>query len=201
MADQEVTPPPKPVAGLTAPPPRFTSLVTWPQQPPRSRIVNADPAVAHARGGYRPGAACALPPFGARGRAFARQNDVRQTELLQFCRRIVAHLIEKRGFRLEDLVRFKYQLAKAVERKVTEYRQQALDRGYQQALFGSGAAVEASLGAALAFRFDGKSYAPSWPYTGRHQFRKSYVLPVGELKSSGEEFDCAQAIEIGRAHV
>lgn len=124
-----------------------------------------------------------------------RQDDIRQTELLEFCRRIVAHLIEKRGFRLEDLVRFKYQLAKAVERKVAEYRQQALDRGYQQALFSSGAAVEASLDAALAFRFDGKSYAPSWPHTGRYQFQKSYVLPVGELKSSGEEFDCAQAID------
>lgn len=124
-----------------------------------------------------------------------RQEDIRQVELLEFCRRTVAHLMERRALRLEDLVRFKYQLAKAIERKISDYRQQALDRGYQQGLFGSGAEVEASLDAALAFRFDGKSYAPAWPYSGRYQFQKSYTLPVGELKGSGEEFDCAQAID------
>lgn len=124
-----------------------------------------------------------------------RQEDIRQAELLEFCRKIVAHLTGRRGIRLEDLVRFKYQLAKAVERKIAEYRQQAQDRGYQQALFGDKAPVEAPLDAALAFQFGGIAYAPTWPYRGAYQFKKSYVLPVGELKSGGEEFDCAQALD------
>jgi type III restriction enzyme len=116
--------------------------------------------------------------------------------LLEFSRRAVAHLTGKRGLTVEELARFKYQLAKALERKVAECRQKAYERGYQAALFAPQAQVEATLDAALAFRFDSRPYLPAWPYAaGRYEFRKSYVLPVGELKATGEEFDCAQVID------
>src|SRR5690606_11681390 len=124
-----------------------------------------------------------------------RQDDVAQPVLLEFCRKAVAHLIEKRGFKIEDLVRFKYQLSKALQRKIADARQRAYERGFQAALFAPDAQVEASLDQALAFRFDSRPYVPSWTYSGRYEFKKAYALPVGELKASGEEFDCARAID------
>lgn len=124
-----------------------------------------------------------------------RQDDIAQPVLLEFCRRAVSHLIEKRGFKIEELVRFKYQLAKALQRKIAECRQRAYERGYQTVLFAPDAQVEVSPDEALAFRFDGRPYVPLWPYSGRYEFKKPYVLPIGELKASGEEFDCAQAID------
>lgn len=124
-----------------------------------------------------------------------RQDDVAQPVLLEFCRKAVAHLIEKRGFKIEDLVRFKYQLAKALQRKIADARQKAYERGFQSSLFAPEAQVESSFAEALAFRFDGRPYAPQWTYSGRYEFKKPYVLPIGALKASGGEFECAQAID------
>ena len=60
-------------------------------------------------------------------------------------------------------------------------------------LFEGGARVETS--PVYAFAYDPNNYPAHWPYTGRYQFSKHYYSIVGELESSGEEFECAQAID------
>ena len=54
-----------------------------------------------------------------------RQADVTQPVLLEFCRKVIADLTTTRSLALNDLLRFKYQLAKAVQQKIATYRQQA----------------------------------------------------------------------------
>jgi hypothetical protein len=40
-----------------------------------------------------------------------------------------------------------------------------------------------------------RAYPAAWAYTGRYQFKKHFFSAIGELKSEGEEFDCAQLLD------
>jgi len=42
-----------------------------------------------------------------------------------------------------------------------------------------------------------RAYAPRWMYAGYpHQFQKHYYAAVGELKNTGEEYECAKALDM-----
>jgi type III restriction enzyme len=122
-----------------------------------------------------------------------RQVDVMQAVLLEFCRKVVADMTTNRGVGLNDLLRFKYQLAKAVERKVGAYRQQAYAQSYQTFLLAPQANVATSFGD--GFAFDKLSYPAAWPYRGAYLFQKHFFGEVGELGSKGEEFECAKLLD------
>ena len=125
--------------------------------------------------------------------AQCHQPDIIQPVLLEFCRKLVAYLTERRGIQLEDLLRFKYQLAKVTEQKIAAYRRQAYAHGYQTFLFASDASVETCF--ADGFAFEQRDYPTAWRYQGSYQFKNHFFGIVGELKSEGEEFDCAQLID------
>jgi len=101
--------------------------------------------------------------------------------------------IEKRGIQLHELLRFKYQLAKAVQQKIDSYRRQAYASDYQKFLFSPDASIET--GFTDGFAFENLLYPVAWPYAGRYQFKKHFFGKIGELKSDGEEFDWAQTID------
>lgn len=122
-----------------------------------------------------------------------RQPDLTQTVLLEFCRKLVAFLVETRRLALNDLVRFKYQLAKAVQQKIAAYRREAYAAGYQDCLFGPQAHVET--GFADGFAFDKRPYPAAWFYKGPYRFQKHFFGGIGELDSKGEEFECARSID------
>lgn len=122
-----------------------------------------------------------------------RQADVTQPVLLEFCRKVVADLMTTRGVALNDLLRFKFQLAKAVQQKIAAYRQRAFAANYQTFLFGPEAQVTTTF--ADDFAFDDRPYPAAWLYTGALQFKKHFFGSVGELKASGEEFECAKLLD------
>lgn len=122
-----------------------------------------------------------------------RQPDIRQEVMLEYLRRTINALMVKRKIDLATLVRFKYPLIKALAEKIKSHRKQAYERGYQETLFGPTAAVETSY--EYAFRYGKDTYAPRWYYNGGYKFLKHFYPNVGELKPSGEEFDCAQALD------
>jgi type III restriction enzyme len=124
----------------------------------------------------------------------ARQQDITQPVLLEFVRRALAYLIEKRALPLTALVRWKFILAKVLAQKIAQYREQASADRYQQTLFGAEAVVETSF--SFEFDFTPTGYAPHWLYAGYpYQFDKHYYAAVGELKSEGEEYECAKALD------
>ena len=124
----------------------------------------------------------------------ARQQDITQPVLLEFVRRTLAYLIEKRALPLTALVRWKFILAKVIAQKISRYRQQASDDRYQKTLFGPEAAVETSFKFDFDFTPDG--YAPHWHYAGHpFQFQKHYYAAIGELRNKGEEYECAKALD------
>lgn len=122
-----------------------------------------------------------------------RQADVTQPVLLEFCRKVVAHLTTTRGLALNDLLRFKYQLAKAVQQKIAAYRQHAYAQSYQTFLLAPQAQVTTSF--ADGFAFDNRDYPAAWLYSGAYQFKKHFFGSVGELGSNGEEFECAKLLD------
>ena len=125
----------------------------------------------------------------------ARQQDITQPVLLEFVRRALAYLIEKRTLPLTALVRWKFILAKVIAQKIGLYRQQASDDRYQKSLFGPEAAVETSFKFEFDFTPDG--YAPHWSYAGHpYQFQKHYYSAVGQLENKGEEYECAKALDM-----
>ena len=124
-----------------------------------------------------------------------RQPDITQHVLLEFCRKLVAYLMEQRNIPLHDLLRFKYQLAKVTMQKILAYRQQAYARDYQTFLFVPNPEVSVETSFANGFAFDNRPYPASWFYSGRYQFKKHFFGSIGELKGEGEEFDCAQLID------
>ena len=121
------------------------------------------------------------------------QPDIRQEVLMEWLRRTIAYLERQRGFSLTTLVRARFLLEKALREKIKSCREQAYTRGYQATLFGGQTRIETSYD--YAFRYDPANYPAHWLYDGRYQFGKHYYRVVGELESSGEEFECAQAID------
>jgi type III restriction enzyme len=122
-----------------------------------------------------------------------RQQDITQPVLLEFCRKVVSNLIEVRGIALNDLLRFKFQLAKAVQQKIAACRKQAYKHYYQKFLFTPEAPVETSF--VQGFAFENRPCPAATLYRGRYQFKKHFFGGVGELKGEGEEFVCAQMID------
>lgn len=122
-----------------------------------------------------------------------RQPDIKQETMLEFLRRVVEYMIEKRRIDLNTLVRFKYPLIKVLNQKIKTYRQQAYESGYQDTLFAPTAAVETSYD--YAFSYEKDTYAPNSYYSGKYQFKKHYYSLLGDLKNKGEEFECAQALD------
>ena len=125
----------------------------------------------------------------------ARQPDLTQPVLLEFVRRALAYLVEKRGLALTALVRWKFILAKVLAQKIRQHREQAANDRYQQNLFGPQAAVETSFH--FEFAFTPTGYAPHYNYPGHpYAFQKHYYASVGELRTKGEEYECAKAIDM-----
>jgi type III restriction enzyme len=128
-----------------------------------------------------------------------RQIDLKQTMLLEFVRRAVASLTDTRRLSLTSVVRYRFALAKVLQQKISQCRADASTKSYQQSLFDAEPpAVETSFN--YAFDFGSTAYAPHWSYAGHpYGFQKHYYPNVGELKNSGEEFECAKALDMTRA--
>jgi len=122
-----------------------------------------------------------------------QQQDLRHEVLIEYLRRTVDFLIKQRNIPLAHLFRARFSLEKAFHKKIKEYREQAFNDGYQATLFGPQAAVQTSFD--YSFEFNLEDYPSRWNYAGSYQFGKHYYPIVGELKPSGEEFECAQALD------
>jgi len=94
----------------------------------------------------------------------------------------------KREHTLENLLRFKHLLARALQEKLKKLRDEAKAKNYQQVLFGTPASVHKLK---FEFRPDPSIYEYNFAYAGPYKFKKHYYGPVGDLNGSGEEYKCA----------
>ena len=93
---------------------------------------------------------------------------------------------------MEQLAGQKFRLRTAVAEKIDQHRRTAAVQAFQRVLFSADAA-EIEVSPEVCFEFTEDRYSPKNYYEGAYKFRKHFFLPprIGELKSEGEEFDCA----------
>lgn len=125
-----------------------------------------------------------------------KQPDIIQSQLIAFLSRIVKNLLQQPNMTLTALVRNKFPLARAIRDLIKIYRKKAQKSSYQETLFGNESNV--CLSEQFMYEFNPSSY-PSRPpyYSGKYKFQKHY-FPLGlieDLKATGEEYECAKAID------
>ena len=114
--------------------------------------------------------------------------DVTKPAAILFITGAIEALIAS-GFELDVLARNKYDLRKALAGLIRDLRGER-ENGNYQALFASDAQNFAT-SSDMAMIFDEANYAYNQPYSGATKFDKHYTSLIGDLKSEGEEFDCA----------
>jgi len=120
--------------------------------------------------------------------------DVPQSQSSLFLRRMVDHLVEKRGIPIDQLVHDRFRLREAAQAKIAYHRQTVKREGFHHCLSPE-MRPQLEVSPEYAFRFRPDQYPANWYYEGRYEFQKHYYRPVGELKSEGEEFECARFID------
>ncbi len=129
--------------------------------------------------------------------------DVPQNQSIVFFTGMVERLIADRGYSLAQLVKDRYRLKQAAVKKIQNYRQEIHAEAFQQFLLPE-CATPLVVSPDLCFSYDSDSmnypYPPVSLHLGQHPFQKHYYPVIGDLKSSGEEYQCAQFLD-SRAEV
>ena len=120
--------------------------------------------------------------------------DILQRESLPFLQRLVKYLVEERSIPIEVLIRNKYALKDAAAAKIDSHRQNVHQTAYEN-YFLPECATPVVVSPDHCFSFEPHSYPYNTHYTGHYQFQKHYYEHIGDLKSDGEEFQCAQFID------
>lgn len=120
-----------------------------------------------------------------------RQSDIPYNSLVEYIRRTVQHLEEKKGVLLPDLVRLRYVLEKLIREKIAEHRVSAYESGIQTILFEKPEVAMVSPSTSISFR-EG-CYPAKTFYRGRFQFQKHFFPGIGDM--NGEEEACAKALD------
>lgn len=124
-------------------------------------------------------------------------TDVRfsQSERLKWCLGHVHHLVNERGLPLSALWRAKFVLGRKLVEQIKELKAKEAQKAYQQYLFAPEAKANVSFDETFVFS-DGM-YDGQKPYRGKFRFKKHFLEIIPEIDGgdSGEEFQCAMALE------
>ncbi|MFZ5491553.1 MAG: DEAD/DEAH box helicase [Pseudomonadota bacterium] len=110
-------------------------------------------------------------------------------------------LLRREGFTLARANLQKFLIRNLIEARIRELRRQAVQRAYQQTLFGDDAASRVAVTDEYAFEFPPLAYAPSRDYDGRtsdyghFDFRRHFYGRIGDFDTR-EEFECACWLDI-----
>lgn len=128
-----------------------------------------------------------------------RQPDIVQTQMLRWLRDCIGHLLSNRKISMTALMRTKFVLARKLRDRINAARQSERTKTYQRYLFAPESKVEVSFD--KGFSFDDKMYAEEGIllYRGRFKFEKHFLgsdrVPAFDGNETGEEYQCAQALE------
>lgn len=127
-----------------------------------------------------------------------REPFVKQPVLREWLRRAVRGLLDERGFSLAQLLKGQFILRRKLTEQLQLAKELAYRDGFQQALFQDGLEIVASDGPDHAFTYpaDMTRYPAHSYYQGTYRFKKHYYPMPADLKSIGEEFECARAIDL-----
>ena len=119
--------------------------------------------------------------------------DIEAHRMGAFLRRTLQGLQTIRGKTLPELIVRRYELRDALADRMNELRKKTRAAVFDGFLL-DGSALDVS-GDAEGMNFARMDYRFVPPYTGSFRFQKHYFPVVGDLRASGEEFDCAEFID------
>ena len=117
-----------------------------------------------------------------------QNKDVTLPSAITFYHDIVSHLLSCQ-YSLDELARHKYRLRDALGKYVSSLREERQNGNYN-ALF-EAHADKFAVSSDHALIFDEQRYSYNQPYKGARRFNKHFTPIIGDLKDSGEEFECA----------
>ena len=132
-----------------------------------------------------------------------RRESLTDEALRRWCVGLLTRLHRERGFSLTGLVRARHLLAAQALARLDDLQAAARKRGFRQLLLpavdaaASHAAKDWVAGTTPEFSFCFKpgQYPARHVYAGRWRFAKHYYSEIHALKSQGEEFECARALD------
>lgn len=117
-----------------------------------------------------------------------RHPDITKPSAIIFITKAIEALIAD-GHDFDLLARNKHDLRRSMAQFIADLRGER-EVGNYSALFATNA-EDFAIHSDLAMIFDEQTYAFNQPYAGATKFGKHYTPLVGDLKPTGEEFDCA----------
>jgi len=127
-----------------------------------------------------------------------RRASLTEEVLRRWCVALVARMHKERGFSLTGLVRARHPLLAQATARLDDLQAAARKRGFQQLLLpdaNAGGDWVAGVSKDFSFCFRPGQYPARNAYAGRYRFSKHYHPVIHALKSQGEEFDCAVALD------
>jgi type III restriction enzyme len=121
-------------------------------------------------------------------------HDITPSDCRLFILRALERLAETRKWSVEQLVHQRYRLRDAIAVKINEHRRAQHRGAFQQLLFEEKRAVVDET-PTFCMHFEKGKYAPNFYCESGYRFAKHLFPQVGELKSEGEEYDCAVFID------
>lgn len=123
------------------------------------------------------------------------RRDITRVSSTLFIAKALDAISDKTAMSLEALARAKFRLVDAFVKVIAKHRDVREATAFEKALFPqSGLEFETSSDLELVFDFE-IELGYREPYKGGIQFKKHLHRMVGDLNSSGEEFDCAVYID------
>jgi type III restriction enzyme len=126
-----------------------------------------------------------------------KQEDIPQTTMLEWLRKMVEYLNQKRNIILSQLMIAKYVLADKIASKIDLARIEAKQQAFQKTFFERQGRVKLDFDNGFEFRegmYDGVLFQQS-----KYKFNKCFLgpakVPQIDGNENGEEFQCAKAID------
>ncbi|MDR1149065.1 MAG: DEAD/DEAH box helicase family protein [Spirochaetaceae bacterium] len=124
-----------------------------------------------------------------------QQPDISQLQMVEWLRRNIEYLTETRKITLANLMIAKYALLNKLLAKIIAARQQVKNKAFE--LFQS--ETHKTLDFKIGFLFTEKVYDGELYYQGSYKFTKHFLgsnkIPLIDGGETGEEFQCAKAID------
>ena len=126
-------------------------------------------------------------PYGSR-------RDITRISSTLFISKVLDAIDQQAGLGLEGLARAKFRLVEALIKVIAKHRDKREVTAFERALFPQ-SGLEFETSADLELVFDESHYGYRQPYKGGTTFNKHLFRVIGDLESSGEEYECAVYLE------
>jgi type III restriction enzyme len=122
------------------------------------------------------------------------RRDITRVSSTLFIAKALDAIEHHAGLGLEGLARAKFRLVEALIKVIARHRDKREAAAFERALLPQ-SGLEFETGADLELVFDERRYGYRQPYKGGTDFKKHLFRVIGDLDSSGEEYECAVYLE------